>query len=650
MSLASELGPGALLAGDSREYRLGQVIAEGGEGIVYRVQGRDDVVAKLYKEWDYSRDAKLHGLIDLSTKRLRRVAAWPLSRLCDAEDRTVGFVMESLEGWQPLHAAYQIRSRLQHSPHRSWAFLVRIARNLATCVHHAHDAGLVIGDLNESNILVGPDAMVKIIDADSFQMRLGDKLFPCKVGKPELLAPELQGHSLEGVERTPDQDRFALAVLVFQTLVFGRHPFAGRPTKDEDLPLEESIRRGWYIFSQRRDVPVAPPPHLTLDWLPPEILDLFERAFDPAEPVRPSAREWYGALKELEAGLGACNLNGSHVHWTGHKRCPWCALEERWNVTLFRPAPLDPLSAADFDVEEVWKRIVSLPFPKAEDPPAPVDYKLLAPAELPGWQKWVVRPILTRGVNSGFWIIYLAIVFGKEVMRAGLILQVLIMTIVAVAAVQCFFVERVRRRVRRANERLEHLWKEWNAKADAHVYEMRLSDLNTLRHGLLNNQKRYEAARQERIKQLHQEDLDRYLRKYSILAADSAQGRSKLSQLHDRGIETAADILPDNLRRVRDFESQLWDDLLMWRRALEEQFWNASSYSLPPHEERTILEKIHREDVSMRRELLAARDELSDLAMRLRDRQEELRVQAEPYRQVIHEHGPTLVAFEPAPK
>ncbi|AIE84934.1 protein kinase domain-containing protein [Fimbriimonas ginsengisoli] len=648
--LASDYGPGALLAGDSREYRLGSVIAEGGEGIVYRIQGRDDVVAKLYKEWEYTRDAKLHGLIDVSNKRLRRVAAWPLSRLCDAEDKTVGFVMESLEGWQPLHSAYQIRSRLQHAPNRSWAYLVRIARNLATCVHHAHDHDLVIGDLNESNILVGPDAMVKIIDADSFQIRVENTLYPCKVGKPELLAPELQGQSLEGTERTADQDRFALAVLIFQTLVFGRHPFAGRPERDVDVPLEESIQRGWYVFTDRRQVPVAPPPHLDLDFLPPEIKELFERAFDPAEPVRPSAREWFGALKELEGTLGACDVNGSHVHWNGQRRCPWCSLEEKWNVTLFRPAPLDPLSAADFDVEEVWKRLVALPFPKVEDPPAPIDYKQLAPAELPGWQRWIVRPILARGVHSGFWVIYLSIVFGRELIRIGPAVQILLALAIVIFVVQCFFVERVRRRVRKANDRLESLWKEWTSKADAHVYEMRLSDLNTLRHGLLNNHKRYETAREERVRQLHRADLEHYLRKYSILAADSAQGRSKLSQLHDRGIETAADIVPENLKRVRDFESQLWNDLLVWRRALEDQFWHASTYALPPHEERSILEKIHREDVAMRRELLSAQEELVDLAVRLRERQNELRAQAEPFREQIRQYGPTLVAYEPTVK
>jgi len=647
----SDIGTGTLLAGDSREYRLGAVLAEGGEGIVYRVQARDDVLAKIYKEWEYGIDTKLRGLIAIRSKRLRRVAAWPLSPLSDERDSAVGFVMESLDEWQPLHSIYQIRWRMQFAPHRTWAFLLRVARNLATCVHHVHEHGLVIGDLNESNILVGPDAMVKLIDADSFQIRIDDKLYPCKVAKPELLAPELHGQSLAGTERTPDQDLFALAALIYQTLVFGRHPFAGRPTQEAEMPLETAIQKGWYVFGTRRDSPLLPPPYLTLDWLPPEIRELFERAFDPDEPARPTAREWFTALKELEGALGGCDINGSHVFWRQARRCPWCALEEKWNIILFRPAPLDPLSAADFDIEEVWRRISALPVPTAAEAPRPIDYLELTPAKVPGWKVLLMRPLVSSYTNASFWLIYLIILFGHDALAAPLVIKFFIVLAVTMYVAQLVVVERIRRRVRIANVRLEEISQRWESEAATEIYSGRVLALERMKAELVANSDRYEAARQTRIRQLHQDDLDRHLRKYSLLAADvGAASRQKLSNLLDRGVLSAADIVPANQFKSKEFEADFWADLVKWREALEASFWSATSYGLPPNEERTILEKIHREDIEIRRELLAGQKQLEDISSRIRGRQEELMASALPYQRTVREYGSSIAAYEHAKK
>lgn len=637
-------GPGALLAGDSREYRLGNELAEGGEGIVYHVRDRDDVVAKLYKEWEPGRDEKLRHLIELSNKRLRRVAAWPLSRLEDEQEETVGFVMESLDRWQPLHASYQIRTRLQHAPNRTWAYLLRIARNLATCVHHVHEAGLVIGDLNESNVLVGPDAMAKLIDVDSFQVQTEKCLYSCKVGKPELMPPELQRRSLDNFTRTANHDNFALAALIFQALVFGRHPFAGRPNDDQDHPLEECIERGWYVFTKRRTIPMRPPPNLSIDWLPDNILELFERAFDPNEPVRPTAREWFSALKEIEGSLAGCDVNGSHVFWKGNRRCPWCALEERWNVILFRPAPLDPLSAADFDVEAVWSKIQSFSMPAVENPPVPLDYKTFVPKRNTSALHMVESGLVKVG-NASFWFIYAAIVFGHDALALAPIYKILIVIFAIFVAIATLRASGVRRRVAKANEKLEFLAKEWSVKADPNLIPRRIESLNKLRLSLKENGKRYEEARQVRIRELHQDELLNYLRKYSVLAAD-VESRNKLGRLTDKGLHNAADLTPENLRGLDDQDPKYIRELAEWRSKLVEQFWHASTYGLPPHEERAILEKIHREDVQMRRELLAAETQLSELRDQLSHEQERLLAEAAPYQKTVVENGMLLRSLE----
>src|SRR4051812_4513293 len=77
---------GSLLAGGNMEYRLDNLIAEGGEGKVYAVKGRDDVVAKVYKELDLGRKEKLSVMTQRGSRSLRRVCAWPLSALSDSTD------------------------------------------------------------------------------------------------------------------------------------------------------------------------------------------------------------------------------------------------------------------------------------------------------------------------------------------------------------------------------------------------------------------------------------------------------------------------------------------------------------------------------------------------------------------------------------
>ena len=59
-----------------------------------------------------------------------------------------------------------------------------------------HERGYVVGDVNESNILVNRGALVTLIDTDSFQVRSAEQVYRCRVGKPEYTPPELQRAAL----------------------------------------------------------------------------------------------------------------------------------------------------------------------------------------------------------------------------------------------------------------------------------------------------------------------------------------------------------------------------------------------------------------------------------------------------------------------
>lgn len=636
---------GTLLAGDKMSYRLGPLIAEGGEGKVFDVDGRVDVVAKIYKEADFSRAEKLKLMIDGSTRGLRKVAAWPLSTLVDSSGSTVGFVMESLVGWQPLHNVYQIRSRLKIFPHRSYQFLVRVARNLATCVHHVHESGLVIGDINESNVLVNGDAMVKIIDADSFQVPGPSCIHSCKVGKPELLPPELQGRSLEGFVRTPEHDRFSLAVLLFETLVFGRHPFAGVPVDDGEISLEQCIAHSFYAYTTRRSVALKPPRHLGISWLPTAIRELFERAFQPLTDDRPTAKEWYFALKDLENNLRTCRDNPSHAYWNELGSCPWCSLEDSMNLALFKPALIGP--DEEVEVGEILSRISSLPASSStDDEIVNFDYTKLEPV--------AASPLSLLGFrmnrNGGFYFWSLILLF--NVIRTARVAFLIVAIMVALALfLFALPAELLAKRVRRASRRLDKLRETWNNEASNVIYEHRRLYFESLAHSLKDVKSEYDRERELFVRELHQKELLTYLQKFSILIANATSiGSERLSYLHDHGIETAADISADGFRNLpRIMSSTEKEELSNWRQSLESQFWKSRHYRLTVHQERQLILKVRKENERKKAELESAPNELSELRERLARRQTEISAAAAPLVHLLRTEGPKLLAMEGRP-
>src|SRR5499433_1367683 len=210
--------------------RLGWRIGTGAEGEVYEIQDKSDLVAKIYHEPPSPEKAeKLVVLSRLGNERLFNLSAWPVSTLRDAPDgEVVGFVMKKISQAEEVHTLHSPKSRLQKFPEASWAFLIYVAANISRAVAAIHDHGLVIGDLNPKNILVTKRATVYLLDCDSFQFTADGKTYRCEAGFPEYTPPELQGLAFKKIDRKPLHDYFGLAVVIFQLLFVGRHPFSGR--------------------------------------------------------------------------------------------------------------------------------------------------------------------------------------------------------------------------------------------------------------------------------------------------------------------------------------------------------------------------------------------------------------------------------------
>jgi hypothetical protein len=299
---------------------------------VYTVSGSDHRAIKLYHRVDDTRVEKLNAMIGRIPEDPARTAghvaiAWPETLVQNRDDEVVGFSMPRFDTKQalPLHQLYHPGTRRQRARGMSWRYLVRIAGNLSAIASALHGKGYVIGDLNESNILVTRRALVTLIDLDSIQVRSGTRVYRCSVGKAEYTPPELQHRSFHEVTRAPRHDRYGLAVLLFLLLMEGVHPFTGvyrgegePPTLEANIAAKQSPYFGSRLLGP---VPTAPP--LTL--LPRSIRGLMRRALTGPARQRPSADTWQQALEQFEDRLITCELVTTHVYGDHLSDCPWCA-------------------------------------------------------------------------------------------------------------------------------------------------------------------------------------------------------------------------------------------------------------------------------------------------------------------------------------
>src|SRR5262249_47615448 len=138
---------------------------------------------------------------------LCRFAAWPTATLHDTRGGPlVGFLMPRFDGYRPVHMLYSPAHRRSCFAQADWAFLAHAAANRAAAFDAVHGHGHVVGDVNQSNVLVSDKGLVALIDCDSFQVRADGKAHLCEVGVGQYTPPELQGQSFRGVERTPNHD------------------------------------------------------------------------------------------------------------------------------------------------------------------------------------------------------------------------------------------------------------------------------------------------------------------------------------------------------------------------------------------------------------------------------------------------------------
>ncbi len=332
------------------KYQLEHNIGSGGEARIWSVKGRPDLLAKIYLKFDPGRETKLQAMLAAPPASVKghTAVAWPQALLYQGQ-RFVGFVMPHLQHYQPIFNIYHPVKRRQSFAGINTQFLHHTAHNLAIAVATVHARGHLIGDLNESNILVNRQALVALVDSDSFQITSSSGVvYRCPVGKAEYTPPELQAVNFQTVNRTLAHDHFGLAVLIFQLLMAGFHPYAGIltvPTPVERIDLY-CLKQGWFPYVSNRLV--LPPPNApAFDLLHPSLQRAFRRCFVDGQrqpDQRPTAQEWQEALEKASQALTTCRRNPEHIYSNHRWRCPWC-VRERQQQNVGKPTSWQVLQA-----------------------------------------------------------------------------------------------------------------------------------------------------------------------------------------------------------------------------------------------------------------------------------------------------------------
>lgn len=562
---------------DGKSFDLGRQIGKGGEGVVYLLQNDPSLALKVYTTQDrVSREQKISAMVKLNLAKKSSLVAFPESVARSSDGLFIGFVMRLVANHMPLHELYSPGPRKKHFPQADYRFLVRTATNVARAVASVHQTGCVIGDINHSSMLISSKAVVALIDADSFQITTDSENFLCKVGVPEYTPPELQGQNLGSVIRSQNHDAFGLAIVIFQILFMGRHPFVGTVRSGDIPPLHENIKNYKYVYTDTRNVGMDQPPGTPdINDFSPMLASAFESAFSKADAYkRPTAQDWVNILERLESSLIKCDDNPLHFIPKDASECAWCEMEKMLAITLFVPYipgatqydGRDP-GALAFNLESIWRTIETISLPAQFQP------KLSILALDPSTQALDAKKSL-NGFNFGILIVIAAII-GCIALPAFFWIWLIVgwvgysISSEKKAINPKPFLMAYEEATRRWSQELDN----WNQRTGAKSFlnlKMELSDAKNRYLQLADEEKLIIKSYQYERRNKH---LNAFLDTFYIGSANiKGIGPGREATLASYGIDTAADINRGKLLNLPGFGEASAKPLLTWRESLEKRF------------------------------------------------------------------------------
>jgi DNA-binding helix-hairpin-helix protein with protein kinase domain len=639
-----------LFFADGKPCSLGRRLGTGGEGEVFELHPLGQgLVAKVYhRHIKAQKQKKLVCMARECDEALKQVAAWPVASLHDGRNGPVcGFVMPKVSGFADIHKLYGPSHRKQVFPKADWAFLVNAARNLAAAFEVIHAHGHVVADVNQGNVVVAANSVVKLIDCDSFQISVAGNRYLCEVGVAHFTPPELQNvKSFRAAERTQNHDNFGLALLCFHLLFMGRHPFAGVYSGREDMPIERAISEFRFAFGKNASLKgMKPPPDsIGLDVVSPAVASFFERAFSEAgaQPGgRPKAGDWLRALEQLKSEIRTCQVESVHKYYGGLNGCPWCVLERKSGVLFFISVIAVTPGVGVFNLSQVWQRILAVSSP-GEVPHISPDSFSPSPNPLPPKVRFakiwgVVRKLVAVGI----------VIWCLSSFPGAFIFILIFALILFFWKVDDSGEKRARQDAARVAEtKWGETLRRWNFEAGDAAFREKLQEATRMKSKYENLNNEYSKEKQKLQAAVKERQLHKFLDTFFIHDHSIPQiGAGRKATLASFGVETAADVEPGKILGITGFGPGLTNELVQWRKGLESKFRFDPSKGVDPADIAALNQKFRLERTQIEGALLATPEILNKVRGQTLLRREAIRSQIEDVAKALAQARADLSLF-----
>ncbi|MBN1410167.1 MAG: hypothetical protein JW969_04930 [Spirochaetales bacterium] len=279
-------------------------VGAGGEAIVVK---HGKLAFKIYHVPTKERAAKLADFLKAGFNLPENVAA-PIDIVKNRQGKVIGFAMPLAPKCTEF---MKLSNRLYRSAEQiSTNDIITIFLNARLTLGLLHSSSIIVGDLNDLNILFNAKLSAIFIDVDSYQFAG----YPCPVGTDAFIAPELYGKDLSAAPLfSLGTDYYSFAVMLFKSLLLV-HPYGGIHKK-VPRAFDRIVNRITVFDSEVIYPRIALPP----DSLSDDLLDYFNTVFhDGKRPgLSPSVLEAH--IKSFKC----CPKCGLYFH-TSRIKCPGC--------------------------------------------------------------------------------------------------------------------------------------------------------------------------------------------------------------------------------------------------------------------------------------------------------------------------------------
>jgi len=338
-------------------------LGRGATATVYRasIAGKP-YAAKIYNEKNKLNLKKIEAMISNPPTSLTGETAgiiypkysWPISLIEDSLGQAIGYVMPLIDQQESFTLDHyydkNLGKKLNSPDEVALSYKIEIAANLSNLIADLHSHRHCFVDFKPQNIRVFKRThAVTLLDCDGFSINGGEgNRFPAELLSTDYISPEAFRGQKSAKELSEYHDRYALAVIIFQLLNGGIHPFQGIPAGEINAATnDEKAAQGLYPHGIAPDLRIKPRPQSIHNCFDDETRTLFDRAFTGEPKNRPSAKDWSNHLQTILNNklLSRCEKHPydiRHMKFLG-KDCPECQLQA---VRLITPTQTSPAKSS----------------------------------------------------------------------------------------------------------------------------------------------------------------------------------------------------------------------------------------------------------------------------------------------------------------